>query len=613
MADSRDYITHYVKYFNMRAPSVQLQSLILLLLGAAAGCLASGMIHLQYLPTSFVQIFISGVSSGILVVSLPALLTVVILKIVKRRMLLKHAMLSTLLITGAYAILLFIGSASFALTKNAIVSYFFLLLVNAGIYGYWLIMGKFIIGRVRNVMLAAAAQPLLNILFYLPLGSYILNFAVPLNITLVKLFAGMFVFLVVYYVFIYMLDRPSKKILEVSGMNVLIAMVSQWLFNLTSDVSVIGKGAGTKRELVVDLLALRSASGHKAIFVNPDIHFGPFQGAGGSIAPLQMGRLIAEKFKAAPFIIHSPLDIQDNPISTSQVYSLSSQVEQHIRKIGGFEKAYGGFSLGADDACRSLNISIGDAALLFLTKAPDVTEDMSREVGLHLRHFAEALSGRNEIVIDAHNSRLESASKKELDGIQEGSPYIRKYERAIRESTHKVAEKRLHFGASYKKIGRMLKDPKDLGEGYTSVCVFQFNDRKLCIVYFDANNMLPGFREKLLAHIKSKFRLNAEVCTTDTHSPNTLAYSASDSLGRFTNVNSVIPIIDGMIKSSLDGLEPVSYAYKKFRVRDFTVWGEKADMLIERTSREVRRMLKYFAPLFVVFAFILAAWAIYVI
>jgi predicted neutral ceramidase superfamily lipid hydrolase len=613
MADSRDYITHYAKYFKLRAPSVQVQSLIILLLGAAVGCLASAIIHLQHLSTSFVQIIISGLSAGILVVSLPALLTVVIIKIVKRKMLLKHAMLSTLPITGAYAILLFIGSASFALTKNPIISYFFLLLVNAGIYGYWLIVGKFIMGRVRNTIPVAAAQPLLNILFYLPLGGYILSFAVPLNITLVKLFAGMFVFLSADYVLIYLIDRPSKKILEVSGMNVLISMIGQWLFNLTSDVSVIGKGVGTKRELTADILALRSASGYKAIFINPDIHFGPFQGAGGSVAPLLMGRLVAEKFGAAPFIIHSPLDIQDNPISASQVYSLGSQIEQGIRKVGGFEKAYGSFSLGADGDCRSLNVSVGDAALLFLTKAPEVTEDISREVGLHFRQFAESLSGRNEIVIDAHNSRFESANEKELAGIQAGNPYIRNYERAIRDSSRKGAEKRLHFGASYKRISRMLKDPKDLGEGYTSVCVFQFNGRKLCIVYFDANNMLPGFREKLLSHIKSRFNLNAEVCTTDTHSLNTLAYSASDSLGRFTNVNSVIPIIDGMIKNCLANLEPVSYAYRKLKVKDFSVWGEKADLLIERTSREVRRMLKYFAPLFVVFALILAAWAIYVI
>jgi predicted neutral ceramidase superfamily lipid hydrolase len=145
------------------------------------------------------------------------------------------------------------------------------------------------------------------------------------------------------------------------------------------------------------------------------------------------------------------------------------------------------------------------------------------------------------------------------------------------------------------------------------VCVFRFNGRKFCIIYFDANNILPAFREKLLHHIERKFRMSAEVCTTDTHSINTISHSASNSLGRYTNVNEVIPIIDGMVKSALHESEPVSYAYKKLKVENFPVWGEKADMLIERTSREVRRMLEYGTPIFVALAFVVAAWVIYVV
>ncbi len=613
MADSRRYITHYVKYFTMQAPSVTTQVLVLLLLGGAAGGFASVIIHLQGATDGLLQVVLSGLSSGVLVVSLPALLTVAVIKSIRRRMLLRHAMLSTLLITSVYAILLFIGSASFALTRNATLSYIFLLAINAAIYGYWLFVGKFLIGGLRKMALVAATQPVLNILFYLPLGKYILSFSAPLNLTLIKLFAGMVVFLAVGYFFIYLIDRPSKKILEASGLNVMISMVGQWLFNLTNDVSVLGQGAGVRRDLNIDVIALKNKDGYAGIFVNPDVHFGPFHGSGGSVVPLSMGKMLADRFGATPFVLHGPLDIQDNPISTVQAYSLAWEAERGIRKMNNFSKAYGGLAQGASGACRAINIGIGNTHIFLLTKAPHVTEDMTREVGMHLRQVAEGVSRGNSIIVDAHNTRFESAGAEELSGVHAGSEYVARYEKAIRNTENARWNNRLEFGAAHKRIAGALGGPKDLGEGYTSACVFKFGRRRFCMIYFDANNMLPGFREKLIDHVRKTFRMEAEVCTTDTHSLNTLSSTARMALGRKTNANSVMPVVDALIKSAMANIKPVSYAYRSIRVKNFSVWGDKAEMLIERTGAEVRRMVTYVGPLVVVLAFIVAAWVIYVV
>jgi len=613
MADSRSYITNYAKYFNLQAPSVNAQTVILILLGVASGGFASLIINMQTGSGGLLQALSVGISSGILVVTLPAILTAAMIKMLRRKLQLKHAMLSTLIITAAYAILFFLGAASFALTKNAMLTYLFLTLTNAGIYGYWLLIGKFLVGRLRKMALVAAIQPVLNTLIYLPIGRYMLASSAPLNTALVKLVAGMAVFLVAGYAFLYLLDRPSKKILEASGMNVIVSMVSQWLFDLSNDVNVIGQGAGEKRDLSMDVVAIRGRGGYKGIFVNPDVHFGPFHGVGGSVVPLSMGKMLVDKFKATPFVLHGALDIQDNPISTAQAYALNGQIERSVREMKHFSRAYGNFSTGEYGVCRALNISIGDIGLFVLSKAPHVTEDMSREVGLSLRRVAERESGGYALLVDAHNSRFESASAEELRGVQMNSAYVDCYKNAIMKSISKPARKRMEVGVAHRRIAKLLGEPRDLGEGYTSVCVFKFGGRKLCIIYFDANNMLPSFRERLLGHIRRKFRMEAEVCTTDTHSLNTISSSASMSLGRQTNANSVIPIIEPMIKAALDNLEPVSYAYKRVKVKNFNVWGEKADMLIERTGAEVRRILKYVAPLFVAIAFIVAAWVIYVV
>jgi putative membrane protein len=612
MADSREYITRYVKYFNLKAPSSFAQTMILFLIGAIAGIISSIEIHGGVVDLAGISV--SGMSTGIFVISIPALLTVVLLKTAKRTLKLKHAMLSVMLITVPYALLIMIDSFIFYKTANLIIAYLFLILVNAGIYGYWFIVSKFLIGRRNLVIFLSAVQPVINVLFFIPMEGYLLNTSLPLALTLVKLSAGMVVFLVTGYAFLFIIDRPVKRTLETSGVNILSAMVGQWLFNFTNDVKVVGYGAGVKRILNMELLMLRGKKSFKGIFVNPDIHFGPFQGVGGSVAPLQIGDLLVRKYKSAPFVLHGTLDIQDNPIITSQVYSITKKAESIIgeTKEREFEKAYGTLGLGEDGRCRAVNLKVGNSGLLILTKAPYVTEDMTREVGMSLKSAALDAGLKNSILVDAHNSRFESATADELRGIQKGNPYIAHYQKAIEMSAARDKE-RVSFGAAYGRIASQLNNPKDIGEGYTSVCIFKFGRKKFCLFYFDANNVLPQFRNELLEHVRKKYGMDCELCTTDTHSINTISKSASTSLGRYTKAEKAIPVLDAMVKKALKDIEPVSYSYKKGDLVNFPVWGSEADKRIEQTSNEVKRMLKYVTPVLVVFAFIIAAWAIYVI
>ncbi len=614
MADSRKYITHYTDYFELKAPGVMKQVVALLLLGAVSGILSSIVIYHAPSSIDYLRIAAYGMSTGIMVISLPAFLTAVVIKTLKRKLLLRHAMLSTLLITIVYSILVFFSSAAFALTQNTNYAYVVLLVSNAAVYGYWVVMDRFLMVRGKSVIIIAAVQPLLNVLFYLPLGTYILYFGMPLYTTLIKLLAGMFVFMVVTYILLYIIDRPSRKIMEESGLKILTTMVSQWLYDLTKDVKVIGPDAGVKRELDIDILAFRGSKGLKAVFVNPDIHFGPFQGIGGSVAPLQISGMLIRRFGTVPFVLHSPLDLQDNPISTSEVYTISRDVERALKQgRNGFQEAYGSISTGKEGKCRAINIGVGDTSLFLLSKAPYVTEDFTRDVGVQLKQAAVESGKRNAILVDSHNSRFETASDRELNGIQEGSVYVKMYIEAIKKASAGGQKTRLRLGASHVKLKDTFRKQKDLGDSYTSVCVFGYGKRRFCLVYFDANNMLPGFRENIVRHIKSKFGMAAEACTTDTHSLNTIAVSAKTALGRHTEASEVIPILDRMIKKALKEMEPVRYSYKKVTINNFGVWGEKADELIARTSRDVRRILKYVVPLGVVVAFIIAAWAIYVV
>ena len=158
-----------------------------------------------------------------------------------------------------------------------------------------------------------------------------------------------------------------------------------------------------------------------------------------------------------------------------------------------------------------------------------------------------------------------------------------------------------------------LSGKRDIGWGYTSVGIFQFGSRRFGLVYFDANNMLPGFRQDLLDDIKKKFGIDAEICTTDTHSVNSLALSASNALGRETNASEVIPVLDRLFVEAIDRLEPVSVAYGTTTLKDFRVWGIGADEMLKKAGKDALNTFKHIVPILAVCGFVAAAWIIYII
>lgn len=614
MPDSHNYITKYAKYFNLQAPKSIVLVAVLLLIGALYGTAMSLIVHYPAQPQDYPGLLIAGLSTGLIAISLPALLTAAFIKAVNRRMRLKHALFASAAITILYGIALVVAAAAFLVIGSVAAGYLIILVANAFAYGYWFIVGKFAIGRGRASIAIAATQPVLNTLLFIPLSQYVFSARVPLGISLIKLSSGMLVFLVAGYVVLYAVDRPVKRNMDISGIKLVVSMVGQWLYNLTNDVSVIGKEASIKRDLSMDVLAIKGRKGYKAVFVNPDIHFGPFAGVGGSVAPAMLGTAIAKSTGSAPFVLHSPLMLEDNPISTTQVRT----IERHIEHALGdgrmhFRKAYGSATVGRRHTCTAINVAIGDANLLLLTRAPRVTEDMNRELGMRFKYIASAQGKRNVIVVDAHNSRFESASTRELDGVQAGSQYARDYESAIRSAMAGGEKREMSFGAAQSRIAKPLGNPKDVGEGYTSACVFGFGDRMFGLICFDANNMLPGFRSRIIDYARARFGMEVEVCTTDTHSINSLSMDQSNALGRHTSVERILPIVDSLLSGALESMEPARYAYRNIIVDDFAVWGKDADALIERTSQEVKRLLKYAVPALIAAAFIIASWVIYIV
>ena len=613
MPDEKRELFRYTTYFSRTAPALRVQSILLLAIGVITGIVSALLVH----PHDFIQnlftFIFTGASSGLLVVSLPAVLTIALIKTMKRQIYLKHVMYATIVSSTIYALFIMISSAFYSLFNSLTISYIVLLVGNASIYFFWMVICRFLFSQKRGGNLIPTIQPILNILLYLPLGNYILDFSLPLSTALVKLFGGMFIFLITGYLIMYLLDRPLKRSANISGVKVFTIMINQWLYSLNEKESSETFSFGVKRDIATDILVFKNKRGkHKAIFVKPDIHYGPFAGFGGAIATEHIGNFLHEKYSTNVFVLHGPVNIANNPVSSSQVYTLAKHIASNIDSIKPeqFRPAIGNIYMGAEGVCRAINIRINDASIVTLSKAPLVTEDIDYEIGQHYKQLA-LRDAQSAIIIDAHNSRAESASHEELKGIYFGSKYSSMFDKAIIRTLGKNSVKKIRMGASQQKIAGFLGNPQDIGNGYSSFCVFQFGARKFGMLHFDSNNILPGLRTEIIKHVAEKYKLEIEVYTTDTHSVNTIALPSSNVLGRVANTAKLITAVDALIDSSMSNIEEVSVANADFTSKGFRVWGENAEAEITKASKEAIRTIKYVAPFVIAAAYIVAAWIVY--
>ncbi len=612
MPDSHKELFKYSKYFNKILPSPIILLAAIIAIGALTGVLAIGIAHFGS-NASYASVLLYGGSAGIFIVSLPAILTAAIIKVMKRNMLLKHVMFAVMVSSIGYAIFILIASTAYMLARSYVLTYIIVILANASLYGYWLIIGRFVISKRRSLSLSAVMQPIFNMLMYVPFGKYIVAITLPLSIAMVKMLAGMLVFLLVSYAFLYVVDKPMKSKLNVSSVEIFSIMVNQWLYN-TGAIDLAEPNFGTKTKLNVDLLLLRSGKSYSAIFVKPGIHYGPFSGTGGAVATTYIGTALKKRYGAAPFVLHGAVNIEDNPISTAQVFGIANEIVKHINGLPehAFKDAFGGIGFGNEGTCKATSIAINDCSLITLTRAPNITEDISHRIGEDFEKIALD-KGMHPIIIDAHNSRIESVSKEELRGVHEGSKYAEEYKRAIEKSLEIGKRHRISFGSASVKTADLIGKQKDLGDGFTSAAVFDFGKRKFCIIYFDANNMLPSFRSAIIEHVKSKFHMDCEVCTSDTHSVNSLAFTASNVLGRYTSVKSMIEVVDSLLEVASSNTTNVKAAHLRFTIDNFMVWGEGVEDQIKKASTEIIKKVKHIVPVVITAGFIAAAWIIYMI
>lgn len=601
--------------FSVGLPRTSALFVALLVMSIIMGIAAVALLNHALISSNFAYILVNGSLTGILVIMLPTLLTILIVKTTKRYVDTKYIVFISIVGTISYAVFILLSGIVYILTNAYAISAAIILVGDASIFAWWFFADKMLLGQKKKAFVLALVQPTLNILLYIPSSHFILTFKTPFNILLLKLYAGIFIFMVVSYTIIYLVDRPYNKNFGFHSFDAFSQMLQNWLFDINISTP-FGFKAGTPTDIQTDTIVFKKLDGTiKSIFFAPDIHYGPSGTLAGSDFPHMLEQYATAKYNAPTFIMHCAVDMDHNPISNSQFAQVKEALDNGVKNSkpssGKGENSYYMQSTYGSSTMKWLGFN--DISIATMTRAPKVTEDVAPETSVLFRELLETKFGTT-VLIDAHNSRYETAPKVQLDGVKFNSLAAKEYIQAIK-SLHKpsIKSQKAKMGVASTEIYTRLGNPVDIARGNLNVAIFSFGKFKYAMVQFNSNNALPTIRNAIVKHLKRKYGLDAELYTTDTHAVNSLEFNARNVLGRCTKYSRLQPLIDETVEKAIANIETVTVQHSRIEMKRFKVWGANAMENILTVARSIYGLTRILIPLIIALGFIIAAWVILII
>ena len=604
MADDKS-ISKYSDIFSKKLPNTAILFVALFVMSAVVGMVSVAILHYNLIGSRpFATVLLNGTLAGSIAILLPAVLTVFIVKATRHIISVKHTLFIAIIGAASYSVFFLLGSVLQVLAPGA--AAVALIVGDASIFGWWFFINKVVLGFRKRALIFALAQPTLNIILFFVASRFIFSLNSPFPVILFKLYVGILIFVIVSYMLLFMFDRPLKKNLGTSGVDVFSTMLQNWLFDINTALSFNTK-LGIKPDVETNTFVIKNGSRTKAVLFIPEIHYGPAGSLGASNFPYLLEERVRKKYMASGFIMHTAVTADRNPISTSQISRVQAALDNGVAK-GTQLKGTMSYSEGSHLNCRVIRLALGGWSIVTFTRAPYVTEDIAFDSATLFKKTLARKYGES-IIIDAHNSRYESAPKSELDGVRFDSKAMKDYVKAIdsmKEKHRGVARVGVHSVEAYNALGA----PKDLAQGNLNVAIFSFGNFKYAIFHFNSNNLLPSLRSEIISYIKKKYRIHAEVYTTDTHAVNSLEYTAENVLGRYTKFKSLKPLIDQAVGKALADIGPVRFYHKRVMMNRFPVWGpEVGDIILDMTKTVVSRA-RVLSPIIIASGFIVAAFVI---
>lgn len=418
----------------------------------------------------------------------------------------------------------------------------------------------------RTVFLSSLMQPTLYAVPVLFMG---LTTEYGLERLLFFLALSVLIAVMAVRLFTVFLNRVGQRILGISSVPVVKALIATWVGNSNVPLERIFEKLGTERNVRVSLMIFRTDKKIKSIMVVPKVHPGPFKNVGSSLLPYLIQNELERKLQCTVSVPHGlcrhELDLCSQVQNKKVVEGIFNSIDSSV-----FSSNTAPF-VRVDKNTASASCQIfGDCALLTLTMAPKTTEDLPEGLDMSIINEAEKRGILCAIVVDAHNSINKSFNlDKAIGSLKEA---------AVASMQEAASRDRFPF-----EIGTAKVIPKEfgvkegMGPGGISVIVTRVGDQKVAYVTIDGNNMVSGLREKILSSLREVGILDGEVLTTDTHAVSgiVLTERGYHPIGEMIDHAKLIYYIKQATIDALNNIEPAEVSWRTEVISNVKVIGEK--------------------------------------
>lgn len=455
--------------------------------------------------------------------------------------------------------------------------------------------------RLLSSVLVSATQPalilsmLMVIVFLTTITTNLGDFT--LIALLLKIVIASIILVLAIYSFVVVIESPMRKNLGVGGLELLSLFIAH-ISEGSPAMEVVFEDMGETIETVIGILSFKGKNGVKALFLDPSVHPGPVGDIGGGNMPTILG----ERFGAFTMVAHGPSTHDFNPVASKELDKIEAVVKD---ALGGME-----YRSQASPFFRveSAGAKIGgqyfdDDLVLLVTFAPKGFDDIDFGVGLAVMNAARATGARNVMVVDCHNSFIPDSR------ILPGNKEVFELLDAVDKIPKNEDKEPFQIGCSFNPMDDFSKE-QGVGQSGVKVMVVEVGKQKTAYILLDANNMVIGYRDKIIKAVKSLGIDEMEVMTTDTHYVNTLS-GGHNPIGSKME-EEIIEEIKKCTLEAMDDLEPVEVAAAVAPIKDIKTMGPTHATELVTTISSIIAVSKVIAPLIFVLAFIFAfLWVFY--
>ncbi|MDR3222804.1 MAG: DUF2070 family protein [Methanobrevibacter sp.] len=404
-----------------------------------------------------------------------------------------------------------------------------------------------------------------------------------------KIIVAGLVFLLAIFSFITIIESPLKKNLGLGLLDLLslfIAHINEGSKSLEKLFEEIGEPIDT----LVGVLSFKKGNEIKAIFMSPFVHPGPIGDIGGANMP----SILSKRFNSFTMVAHGPSTHDFNPVSTNEIDKIESAVKDSLEEME--YSQYGSQFIRYSTEKAKIGIQFfGKNGLILATFAPHGSDDIEFGIGLSLMMKSKFKCDlENSVVVDCHNSFDEESGR-----LLPGNPKMFQLLDTVDKIKKTEQNKGISIGCCHDLMDDLNKS-NGVGEDGLKVMVIETANQKTAYILFDSNNMLRGFREKIIEAVEDLDLDEVEVMTTDTHSVNTLS-SGYNPIGQ-TKRNEIIEYVKLSCKKAINDLEEVEVGVKTKRIIGINTFGSNNSTELISTISSIVAVSKIMAPLIFILA-----------